>query len=291
MRRDFARFIAIDWSGAKGPGYRGVAVSLCEGDSAPSIVPPPHGRFWTRDQVVLWLHQRAAEPVPTLAACDFAFSIAEPAVRAMTGGARAASLWALVEKTCADEADCGAHGFVSHPAFAPFYWTQGKRPAAWVPHTRETEAACRAEGLGNPETPLKLIGAKQVGRSALTGMRALHRWREDRSIAVWPFERREAALIMAELYPRLFIRAGGGGHAKLRDGASLNVCLARLGSPPVEAASALDDHATDALVSAAGLRFASRTWRNLWTPAGLSATAAQAEGWILGVGANRGAGE
>jgi hypothetical protein len=283
----FERFIAIDWSGARGPGYRGIAVAVCETQGPPQIVPPP-GRFWTRDEVVPWLHQRAAENAATLAACDFAFSIARDAVRAMTGAPAAPALWSLVDRVCAEEVDCGAHGFISHAHYAPYFWSAGKRPAAWVAHTRTTESACRVEGLGSPETPLKLIGAKQVGRSAFTGMRALERWRRNERIAFWPFDRRAAPLTLAELYPRLFIRAGGGGNRKLRDGAALNACLGALGSPPAESGGVLDDHATDALVSAAGLRHAARNWRNLWTPAGLSATAAEAEGWILGVGANRG---
>jgi hypothetical protein len=285
MSRGFERFIAVDWSGAKGPGYRGIAVAVCEAEGPPRLVAPPQARYWARDAAVSWLHQRAADGLPTLAACDFAFSIAEAAVETLTGVRDAAALWSLVEATCAAEEDCGAHGFVAHPPYAPLFWTQGKRPETWQAHTRATEEACRAAGLGNPETPLKLIGAKQVGRSALTGMRALHRWQTDEAMAIWPFHERPAALTVVELYPRLFIRAGGGGNAKLRDGASLNACLARLGSPPVEAVAGLDDHATDALVSAAGLRHAARSWRDLWTPAGLSATAAQAEGWIFGVGA------
>lgn len=287
MNPSFQRFIAVDWSGAKSPGYRGIAVAVCEMEGPPQIVPPP-GRFWTRVEVITWLHQCAGEKIATLAACDFAFSIAGHAVEAMAGRAEALALWSLVDRSCSEEPDYGAHGFIAHVDFAPYFWTHGKRPPGWVAHTRLTENACRAEGLGNPETPLKLIGAKQVGRSAFTGMRALERWRKNESIAIWPFENRKAPLILAELYPRLFIRAGGGGNRKIRDGAALNACLVALGSPPVENGETLDDHATDALVSAAGLRHAARHWRNLWTPADLSATAAKAEGWILGVGAVRG---
>lgn len=288
MTRAFERFIAIDWSGAKGPNYRGIAVAICEGEAAPQIVPPPQGRFWTRQLIVSWLHQRAAEAPPTLAACDFAFSVAAEAVTSLTGASDARRLWSLVERTCTAEGDCRAHGFVTHADFASYFWTSGKRPAHWTAHTRATENACRMEGLGNPETPLKLIGAKQVGRSALTGMRALYRWRGDGNIAIWPFDNAASRLTLVELYPRLFIRAGGGGNRKLRDRTALNACLAALGSRPIETADTLDDHATDALVSAAGLRHAALAWRNLWTPTGLSATAAQAEGWIFGVGAERG---
>jgi hypothetical protein len=287
MNAAFARFIAIDWSGAAAPGYRGIAVALCESEGPPRLIEPP-GRFWTRGDVVTWLHQQADENRPSLAACDFAFSLAADALVAMCGRTEAAALWSLIDAVCAAETDCGAQAFLADARFSPFFWMAGKRDPAWRAFTRATEDACRAEGAGHPETPLKLIGPKQVGKAALTGMRALAGWRRNPAIAIWPFDRRAAPLVLAELYPRLFIRAAGGGALKLRDARGLNACLAAFGSPPAAIADGLDDHATDALVSAAGLRHAARFWRNLWTPAGLSATAAEAEGWILGVGATRG---
>ena len=55
----FDGFVAIDWSGASGRGYRGIAVARCEaGSTAPQLVQPPgaesRGR-WTRSAVFDWL--------------------------------------------------------------------------------------------------------------------------------------------------------------------------------------------------------------------------------------------
>ena len=46
------------------------------------------------------------------------------------------------------------------------------------------------------------------------------------------------------------------------------------------------DHDTDALVSAAGLRWLCKN-PGIWSPAGLNERARSQEGWIFGVGAPR----
>ncbi|MBB5280402.1 hypothetical protein [Pacificimonas flava] len=68
---------------------------------------------------------------------------------------------------------------------------------------------------------------------------------------------------------------------KLRDTEGLNRALAALGSQPAEIATP-DDHQTDALVAAAGLRAIAGDGR-YWQPAGMTAAVARTEGWTLGV--------
>ncbi len=63
----FRRFIAVDWSGAKKPGYTGVAVAECRpGRAAPRLVCNPRGRHWRRGDVRDWLSDQIATDGPVL---------------------------------------------------------------------------------------------------------------------------------------------------------------------------------------------------------------------------------
>ena len=75
MEAEFDLFIGIDWSGAKGPCHRGIAVSEAKfGCSAPKIVSPPKNlRYWSRGKVIEYLIKRSSEK-KVLAGIDFAFS-------------------------------------------------------------------------------------------------------------------------------------------------------------------------------------------------------------------------
>ena len=54
----FKRFVAIDWSGAKGRRHKGIAIAEAKGDAPPRLVRPGH--VWSREEVLHWLLKRAA---------------------------------------------------------------------------------------------------------------------------------------------------------------------------------------------------------------------------------------
>ncbi len=66
----FARYIGIDYSGAKTPtaSLKGLRVYLDAGTQPPvEVLPPPSPRkYWTRRGIGEWLVERLAEDVPTL---------------------------------------------------------------------------------------------------------------------------------------------------------------------------------------------------------------------------------
>ena len=66
----------------------------------------------------------------------------------------------------------------------------------------------------------------------------------------------------------------------MRDFIELNKALAELGSDPVPGEGAIDDHASDALLTAAWLRTVAND-PALWNPPGLGAVR-QTEGWTFG---------
>jgi hypothetical protein len=268
----FDRFIAIDWSGAA-PGYDGIAVAACApGDEMPRLVPPP-GKRWTRSAVADWLSGEFDKGLRALVGFDLAFAMPYEADGYLAGcGAKDAfALWDLVEEASAGEADFGAAAVPADPRFVACYWTKGTMPASWKLRRRQAELSCASETGTHPETVFKLIGAKQVGKASLTGMRVIRHLRQKHAgrVSIWPFEPAQGS-VLVEIYPTLFRKLSAHGLTKLRTVGELNRALRALGSKRLCSRAALSDHDTDALISE-GYR--------------LSAVDKQIgrEGWIYGV--------
>ena len=291
-RPAFSRFVAIDWSGARGRRYAGIAVAECTaGDGPPCVVDPPGG-WWSRTAVHDWL-LASLDRGPALIGIDCAFSLPFEVAgryfanaRCAGDGATVFDLWQLVERITAAEPDFLGGPFAEHPEFAGDFWRAGLQPDWYTDPHRLTERVCRAGGYGSPQSAYKLIGSKQVGRGSLAGMRVLRALRAavpDR-VAIWPFDAPEPGRsVFVEIYPRLFLKRAGFGQRKIREGADLDAALAFLNARPAGLPASVSDHAADALVSAAGLRWlASRP--EVWRPPAMDERARRQEGWIFGVG-------
>jgi hypothetical protein len=63
----------------------------------------------------------------------------------------------------------------------------------------------------------------------------------------------------------------------------LNQALANLGSKPVRLRFEPNDHQTDALVTAAGMRELARNEPRAFAPSGLTRELARTEGWTFGI--------
>lgn len=283
----FPRFIAIDWSGATGKRYAGIAVAECGAEGPPRIVAPTD-RLWTRSAVFAWLLE-SLERGPALVGIDCAFSLPFAVAGRYfpdPGAATVFDLWDRVEAVAGAEPDFAGGGFAAHPDYGTDFWRAGTQPDWYRDPHRLTERVCRADGYGSPQSPYKLIGARQVGKGGLAGMRMLRALRQatPERVSVWPFDPpRPGMSVFCEIYPRLFLIRAGFGLRKIRDGAAVDEALARLGSPPAGLTGAVTDHDADALVSAAGLRWlAGRA--EVWTPPAMDALARRQEGWIFGVG-------
>lgn len=280
----FIRFAAIDWSGAKGSRHKGIALATCgQGDAAPALVTPPAG-IWSRTAILDWLiaHREA----DMLVGFDFSFSApfvergahlpGEPA----TADARA--LWAHVD-ACCDAADLGAASFLEHRRGTHFYLGAADGAKARFMHLRACEALFNARGGGKPSSVYDAIGAAQVAKASFAGMRLLHHLPGD--IAVWPFDPIPPhGLVVVEIYTAIAARAAGlrKGLSKIRDAAALDTALAAFGSRPHAALARYDDHATDAILTAAWLR-ANADRADLWAPSAMTHEIAATEGWTFGV--------
>jgi hypothetical protein len=283
----FQHFAAIDWSGAAGERHHGIAVALCPaGNAAPELVRPGHR--WSRGEVLEWLTDQL--PADTLVGVDLSMSFAHEDRGAYFPGwadspPHARALWDLVEQVCAEEDYLGATTFADHPDLAPHFRRHGGREGAAFGggrgRFRETEHGQARAGC-RPYSNFNLVGAAQVGKSSLAGMRLLHRLSGVH--AIWPFDALpESGSVLVEIYTTLAAIAAGrtAARSKIRDWAELDLALANLGSKPTCGSGRLSDHASDALLAAAWLRKVAHD-PALWTPQLLTPELAQREGWTFG---------
>lgn len=283
----FHHFVAIDWSGAAGERHRGIAVALCaSGSSAPALVRPGHR--WSRGEVLEWLLEDL--PTDTLVGFDMGISLAFADAGAFLPGwsespADAKALWALIDRICADDPHLSASSFVDHPQASRHFRRHGGRQGDLFPagqgRFRVTERAQAAMGC-KPYSNFNLVGAAQVGKSSLSGMRLLHRL--EGRLPVWPIDPLPASgSVVTEIYTTLAAMAAGrsAGRSKMRDYADLNAALAALGSAGLAETGPIADHASDALLTAAWLRTAGHD-PALWAPPALTDEIARTEGWTFG---------
>ncbi|MFM9977798.1 MAG: hypothetical protein ACKVOP_07115 [Sphingomonadaceae bacterium] len=197
----------------------------------------------------------------------------------------ARSLWALVDTICSKSPHLSASAFVDHAEASRYFRRHGNRIGDRFGigrgRLRVTERAQFEQGL-NPYSNFNLVGAAQVGKSSLTGMRVLHRLAG--CLPVWPVDRLPSSgTVIVEIYTSLAAVAAGltKGHTKIRDAIALDSALVALGSAPHDPLPRYTDHITDALVSAAWLRTVADD-RALWEPPAMAAVATL-EGWTFGI--------
>jgi hypothetical protein len=291
----FARFAAIDWSGAKGKRHKNIAVALAETgpmtackagaqDRLPAPLLARPGLAWSRCEVLDWL-LTAAQEAPTLFGfdCSFAPPIQErgaylPGEAGVPSDAKA--FWTYVD-TLSDDEDLGAASFLERAHRRHFYFGAADGAKRDFLHHRVCEHAFNATGGGKASTLYDAIGAAQVAKASFAGMRLLHHL--DGRVPVWPMDPLPArGSLVVEIYTRAFIRLAGQSGRKVRTVAGLNEALDAFGARPTDFEHAPNDHETDVLIAAAGMRAiaAEPRW---WNPSGLTPELARTEGWTFGV--------
>jgi len=279
----FESYVAIDWSGAKGRRHKGIAVAEARGESAPRLIRPAH--VWSRQDVLEWLLRRASRE-PTLFGFDFSFAppIIErgeylPGEPGVPSTAR--EFWAYVEAKCDDE-DLGAASFLETAHREHFYFGIADGVKADFVRFRQCDARLNAQGGRKTASAYDAIGAAQVAKASFSGMRLLHHL--DSKVVIWPMDKLPATgSAVVEIYTRIYLRRAGLTGVKLRSRADLNRALQGLASPPARLRFEPNDHQTDALVTAAGMRQLATTDPRAFEPEGLTPEIARSEGWTFGV--------
>lgn len=288
----FEHFVCIDWSGAVGERHAGIAVSMCEiGDQAPRLVRPGHR--WSRQDVADWLLHKM--PANSLAGMDLSSSMAFVDRGAYfpewsDSPRDAPDLWALVDRICADDPHLSASSFVAHEQAARHFRRQGGLVGDLFEPGRGRLRRCeqlQAKFGLNPYSNFNLVGAAQVGKSSLTGMRVLHRLH--RRLPVWPIERdklSENGSLLVEIYTSLAAVVSGRrpGRSKMRSYSELNAALTSpaIASRPIRREGPISDHQSDAILTAAWMRRAAAD-PQMWQPEAMGDDIACKEGWTFGL--------
>lgn len=199
--------------------------------------------------------------------------------------ATARDLWRMVDEFGLEGDHLSANSFIAQPqVHRHFRHGQGDCGDLFTGGSgrmRRTEYRQRVLKL-SPSSCFNLVGAAQVGKSSLTGMRVLHRL--DGAIPVWPFDKApNYGSLIVEIYTSLAARAAGipPGRSKMLTAKDLDDALERFGVGKHLPLSHYSDHATDAILTSAWLRFAAEE-SSLWSPVGLN-DVAETEGWTFGV--------
>ncbi|WP_336985931.1 hypothetical protein [Altererythrobacter aquiaggeris] len=288
----FEWFCAIDWSGAVGPRQKGIAIAICNVAGGPPVL-VKSGAGWAREDILAILqHELRGD---TLVGFDFGISLPFadcgsyfPGFHQSPGNAR--DLWAMVDGLCKDDAFLSASGFVNHPVFSAYFRRQNRDEG---PHFRAdgakhgrgrfrvTEKVQALMGC-KPYSNFNLVGAAQVGKSSLTGMRMLNRLAGE--IAIWPVDPLpDNGNVICEIYTAMAALDAGrsASRTKIRTIEELNEALANLGSAPITGYGKIDDHSSDAVLTAAWLRCVAQSPAR-WTSELLTREIAETEGWTFG---------
>jgi hypothetical protein len=279
----FECYVAIDWSGARGKRHKGIAIAEARSDAPPRLIRPGH--IWSREEVLEWLLRRAAKE-STLFGFDFSFAppFAErgeylPGEKGVPVTAR--EFWAYVDSRSDDE-DLGAASFLEQAHRRHFYFGSADGVKSHFMRFRQCDQQLNRQGGRKTASAFDAIGAAQVAKASFSGMRLLHRL--NGKVAIWPMDPmpgRGSAIV--EIYTRIYLRRAGMPGSKLRSRKQLNAALAGLGSKPARLRFEPNDHQTDALVTAAGMRALARTEPEAFTPGSLTPEIARTEGWTFGI--------
>ncbi len=185
---EFSTFACIDWSGARGEHLPGIAVAIAQGDDAPVLVAPPApATSWSRAAALDWLEVQIAARLDMLIGLDLSpnFPFLDRGAyfpEWADSPADLPGLWALVERLCADEPHLGANSFLTHDEGQRHFRHSARHVGdlfgSGIGRLREVERHQRATKQANSWSCFNLVGAGQVGKSSLTGMRMLHRLRQ-----------------------------------------------------------------------------------------------------------------
>lgn len=288
--------MAIDWSGAAGQHLPGIAMALCSvGTRTPRLITPTGHRHWSRQGVLDYL--LTALPHDTLVGMDLGISLPFADAGAFFPGwdqspSDARALWRFIDEICVDAPHLAVSHFVNHTDASAYFRRHGGHEGQRFHHPQATHRRGRLritetaqERLGcKPYSNFNLVGAAQVGKSSLTGMRLLNQLQ--RRLFVWPVDGIAApssGSVLVEIYTTIAAIAGkrSAGRSKMRTGHDLDDALGHLDSAPTGIVGPIDDHSCDALITAAWLRRHAQD-EALWNPENLHENIAKTEGWTFG---------
>ncbi len=296
--RTFEYTACADWSGARGERPPGLAVATMQRGHAPKLDRASHK--WSRQDILDWLIMLADTQTDIIIGLDLSFGFPFADQKSYFPGWQespqtARELWAAIDEACNGDPYLGADTFLNHAQVRRHFRHSkddvGDLFTGGLGRLRAVEHHQRITGQANSWSCFNLVGAGQVGKSSLTGMRVLHRL--NGRIPIWPFDPvPPKGPVIVEIYTSMAARAAGlpKGRSKIRDRAGLIAALSALNAPHPRRLHRYDDHATDALITAAWLQSAAHDpalWNAIsnthWNAPVQKTQITETEGWTFGV--------
>lgn len=253
----FDQFVAIDWSGARQVNTKAIAVAVCDKRGNANLLKPRGSILWSRQLVHDYLLSLTEGSNRVLVGIDCNLGLPAQIARSLLrGNLSGRRLWDALHALAPDTENFYAEPVWSSAELSPYFWQSGTMPRTWLNLRRNCEKVSIAMGLVQPESTLKLIGSKQVGKGGLAGMLMLHSLlgKTDK-IAIWPFDEinklRKAKLVICEIYPRLWLLRAGL-RTKIRNKNDMCLTLQKLGAKGIPT-NFSSDHDADALAAVVGL--------------------------------------
>ncbi len=288
--RNFDITACVDWSGAISERPPGLAVATMQKGRAPKLESPNHR--WSRQDVLDWLIMLSDTQTDIIIGLDLSFGFPFIDQHAYfpewpESPQSARHLWQLIDEICDADPHLGAASFLNHRDVRRHFRHSkdevGDLFNGGIGRLRAVEHHQRATGQANSWSCFNLVGAGQVGKSSLTGMRVLHRL--GGRIPIWPFDPvPPRGPVIVEIYTSLAARAAGlpKGRSKIRDREGLITALAALNAEIPARLLRYDDHATDAIITSAWLHSAACE-AAAWTAPSQKMKIIETEGWTFGV--------
>ncbi|MDP3960178.1 MAG: molybdopterin-binding protein [Pseudorhodobacter sp.] len=246
----FDRVAVLDWSAARGRrrGRNSIWLGLAAGGAVTAE------NLATRAEAEARLHAVVAEALAAgerlLLGADFAFGYPTGFAAALTGQAQALAVWEWLAGAVLENPGNGSNfrevaaRINARLTGAGPFWGNGLRAGVTglprlkpalppgLAEYRATDLAARTDGVW-PKSVWQLAGAGAVGAQVLTGVPVLARLRAAFAgqVAVWPFERADAPVVLAEVYPALLAAEVRAADAMVPDEAQVRTlaeALARL---------------------------------------------------------------
>lgn len=219
---DFGTVIVVDWAaGKRGPArpkkdqiWIGVAGSA--GAEEPVYC---RSRHIAEDWLKARLSEEIAQGRRVLVSFDFPFAYPSGFGAALTGSDDPFALWAWYAEHVTDTElgennrfDLAGGINLRFGGRGPFWGNGMPRDIEGLPRTkRDYDRAGFAEwrgfetGINGLQSCWKLAGAGCVGSQVIMGLPVLHRLRTafGTDLSVWPFERRDTPIVLAEIWPSL----------------------------------------------------------------------------------------
>ncbi|MBK1635453.1 molybdopterin guanine dinucleotide synthesis [Rhodovulum adriaticum] len=255
--RGFDTIVMADWSARSAPSPRrpvADAIWIAVAAQGQETVTYYRTRARAEAQLTALLAEGRATGRRVLLGLDFAFGYPAGFAAALTGTGRAQAVWAWLAAHLHDGPDNANTRFAvadainaRFPGVGPFW---GCPPGLSLPHLPArgrlrqghgmTERRLAEQAVPRAHPVWKLFTTGAVGSQVLVGLPMLHRLAErfGTDLAIWPFDRPDAPLVAAEIYPALIDPMLPMAPDAIRDAAQVRLMARAMGR--LQAAGMLD---------------------------------------------------